>query len=56
MKRLLIDKCRTEQLMHEMKIIKKCGDIINKYIKFNQLSKVEMSTLFFMNFLSPINL
>ena len=41
--------------MHEMKIIKKYGDIINKYIEFNQLSKFEMSTLLFMDFLSPIN-
>ena len=29
--------------MHEMKIIKKYSDI-----KFNQLSKVEMSTLYFL--------
>ena len=39
-----------------MKIIKKYGYIINKYIKFNQLSKVEISTLLFINFISPINL
>ena len=33
-----------------MKIIKNYGDIINKkYIKYNQLSKVEMSTLLFMD-------
>ena len=33
-----------------MKIIKNYGDIINKYIKLNQWSKVEMSTLLFMDF------
>ena len=39
-----------------MKIIKKYDDIINKYIKFNHLLNVDMSTLLFIDFLSTINL